>query len=200
MPLKYLLPCACGRVVPVTTTQAGAEVSCPCGQTLLVPTLLELKQLPQAQDAESKNAKASWTPLQGGVFVAGALIALASLGTAGFLSWERSHLQTAKPELASEAEYITDTRKRNVDDLWNLWDALSDPNTWPRQRPRILRYAVDRQTDIFLRKSLYVAVGCALAGVALSCSSFFIRISPRSEKRRRARKPSANRGRGTSPR
>ncbi len=43
---KYLLPCSCGKTVPVETSQAGGEVRCDCGQVLKIPSLSNIKKLP----------------------------------------------------------------------------------------------------------------------------------------------------------
>lgn len=47
---EYLLPCPCGRRVPVTRRQAGERVRCACGELLEVPTLLRLTSLPTAAE------------------------------------------------------------------------------------------------------------------------------------------------------
>jgi hypothetical protein len=191
MTVKYLLTCTCGQDVAVTTTQAGSDVPCPCGKSLPVPTLLQLKQLPQVQEDQPKTPAKKWTPLQGGVFVAGAVVTLVALGTAGYLAWQRSQLKTEKPKIAGKLDYIADTRKRSMDELWEYWEVLSDEKLWPRRRPRIPIYAIDRKKDAVLRRYLSVAVGVALAGLALSSASFFIRIAPPGQQRRRKRPPPA---------
>lgn len=169
----------------MTTTQAGADVTCSCGNTLPVPTLLKLKQLPQVREDESKRAAANWTPLQGGVFVAGASIALISLGVVAYLAWERSKLDTRKPKVRSKEQFIEDSHKRDVDYLWKAWDALSDKQAWPRHRHRIPKYAVHRETDRRLRSRQFVALGFTAAGVAISAASFFLRFPSRPQRRRK---------------
>lgn len=59
MAKKYLLPCECGREIPVETAQAGEETVCDCGKTLAVPRLLELKRLPSADEGETPEAALS---------------------------------------------------------------------------------------------------------------------------------------------
>ena len=49
MSQKYLLPCSCGRKLPVDLAQTGHRVRCACGVELEVPTLLGLRRLPQAE-------------------------------------------------------------------------------------------------------------------------------------------------------
>lgn len=42
---RYLLPCSCGRNLPVEMSQAGQHVVCKCGGLLEVPTLRSLREL-----------------------------------------------------------------------------------------------------------------------------------------------------------
>ena len=58
---RYLLPCPCGRQVPVTRRQAGETVRCACGELLEVPTLLRLRSLPRAAEpAPAAPSGAAW--------------------------------------------------------------------------------------------------------------------------------------------
>lgn len=47
---KYLLPCSCGQIIPVETSQAGEDVTCSCGLTVRIPTMLKIKKLPLLED------------------------------------------------------------------------------------------------------------------------------------------------------
>jgi hypothetical protein len=61
VPIQYLLPCSCGRKMPIETRQAGESIACECGATLEIPRLLELKKLEKiaAQSSQSKQS-AAW--------------------------------------------------------------------------------------------------------------------------------------------
>ena len=48
--MKYLLPCKCGQSVEIEPSQAGQTVACGCGENLLVPSMLQIKALPTAQE------------------------------------------------------------------------------------------------------------------------------------------------------
>jgi hypothetical protein len=48
--MKYLLPCKCGLSVEVEPGQAGQIVVCPCGENLTVPSMLQMKALPEAPE------------------------------------------------------------------------------------------------------------------------------------------------------
>jgi hypothetical protein len=57
--IQYLLPCSCGRQTAVEPRQAGETVVCPCGASLSVPTLLDMRNLEPAPPA-AKASQTSW--------------------------------------------------------------------------------------------------------------------------------------------
>jgi len=59
MSQKYLLPCSCGKDVPIETAQAGGNVLCDCGLSLKVPTMLQIKKLPLADGNQSQSPAAT---------------------------------------------------------------------------------------------------------------------------------------------
>ncbi|MDR0611111.1 MAG: hypothetical protein LBG58_13460 [Planctomycetaceae bacterium] len=59
MSQKYLLPCSCGRSLAIETSQAGQTLTCSCGQTQQVPSLLKIKNLPVAEERKTDNTKSS---------------------------------------------------------------------------------------------------------------------------------------------
>ena len=60
---SYLLPCSCGKSIPIDTSQAGQEVRCSCGQSQEVPTLRGIRQLLQAEQAvtQQHRVKKPWS-------------------------------------------------------------------------------------------------------------------------------------------
>jgi hypothetical protein len=48
--MKYSLTCECGQSQPVEPRQAGQSLICACGKTLQVPTMLQIKRLPEWED------------------------------------------------------------------------------------------------------------------------------------------------------
>ena len=60
--MKYLLPCKCGQSVEVVPSQAGQEVVCACGETLLVPSMLQVKALLVAPEKPVKHRSKKRTP------------------------------------------------------------------------------------------------------------------------------------------
>ena len=59
MNAKYLLPCRCGRQMTVEPREAGQTSLCPCGQSLLIPTMLEITRLEPAPAETSLPPKAA---------------------------------------------------------------------------------------------------------------------------------------------
>jgi hypothetical protein len=79
---RYLLTCGCGKELPVDAGQAGGQIVCSCGACLDVPTLRNLRHLPQEVVAPSQQST-KWSARKGlaAVFLIGAaLLAAVSLG------------------------------------------------------------------------------------------------------------------------
>ncbi|MGA2060986.1 MAG: hypothetical protein ABSG67_10930 [Thermoguttaceae bacterium] len=87
MNTMYLLPCSCGRKIPVQLRQAGEIVKCDCGASLEVPTLSGLKSLQKLEaSAEPKIARTAWTAGHRLTFF-GWLVILVAIGLGGWLYW-----------------------------------------------------------------------------------------------------------------
>ena len=82
MKAVYLLPCSCGKKVPVDAGQAGAKVTCECGQQVAVPTFRALRNLEQEKPAAAATGGATagkpseWNPVRGIMFSFGLLLSL----------------------------------------------------------------------------------------------------------------------------
>jgi len=79
MSTKYLLPCECGKSIPVATSQAGSQVACECGAEMEVPTMRGLRELEREEEespqAGQKMREKSWDPRYG-VGMLGAIVAV----------------------------------------------------------------------------------------------------------------------------
>ncbi len=111
MSATHLLPCVCGRKLPVSTTQAGEVVSCECGASLTVPNLSELSKLELASSAAAgrKRRRRPWSKRQGWILL-GAFVVAAAVGLLTFL-----HL--TRPRLA-EIESLRPIQ------VWSVWQDL----------------------------------------------------------------------------
>ena len=87
--MEYLLTCACGRKIPISRSQAGQELSCECGQTLQVPTLRGLAELPLAQSetvSATRNERRAWGGWRGTIMaISVAMFAMSVLPCAYYL-------------------------------------------------------------------------------------------------------------------
>lgn len=85
MRVKYLLPCQCGKQIPVDTRQAGQDVRCDCGTMLEVPTMRGVTALRRV-DVEEEVDELSQTEMSDGwgvsqgVAVMGGVIFLLGVG------------------------------------------------------------------------------------------------------------------------
>ena len=79
MKAKYLLPCTCGREIPVDASQAGQEVGCACGAKLEVPTMRRLTSLKRAEpETIAQPSTATWG-VRHALLLVGALITAVGL-------------------------------------------------------------------------------------------------------------------------
>jgi hypothetical protein len=80
----YLLPCSCGRKVPISTRHAGQTVRCQCGAELEVPTLRGLADLERSEPSGPTTHRA-WDNRHRVIF-AFLVGAIASLALAAFMA------------------------------------------------------------------------------------------------------------------
>jgi hypothetical protein len=78
MSQQHLLPCTCGHKTRISAAQAGAQVTCVCGQNLSVPTLRGIRQLEIAPPEAATKRSATWSPIHGVLFASG--LGIASIG------------------------------------------------------------------------------------------------------------------------
>lgn len=79
---RYLLPCPCGQSISIDTIQAGQEVRCSCGESQLAPTLREIRQLPEAEQAmtQVRLVKDPWSASRTIVFAIGLVVTALAMG------------------------------------------------------------------------------------------------------------------------
>jgi len=114
----YLLTCECGKNVPVELGQAGGQVSCSCGKRLEVPTLRQLRQLPQAVAQQAKGG-GSWDARQG--WITASLVMAAILTASALWVWRN---QPARPVFVS-SDYMASVdhalESWTPTDAWKRW-------------------------------------------------------------------------------
>lgn len=134
--MERLLTCQCGRVQVVSRSQAGQQLPCDCGQSVSVPTLRGMADLPLAQPATitaATSAGGGRQPSSGAsanrVWQGwrGPLMALASAGclvASAFCGWyllQRFGIDTS---------YTPETEIANGQNLLDSYDANSLTTVW----------------------------------------------------------------------
>jgi hypothetical protein len=112
---SYLLPCKCGRRLPVTTAQAGDQLRCECGERLEVPTLRQLESLERLEGATPVRQK-SWGLRQSLIFLGVAILVLAAAGLVA--------LQFTKPQPIREPVLRVAVENMTSGELWKSWVVL----------------------------------------------------------------------------
>jgi hypothetical protein len=121
---KYLLNCPCGKQVSVDVGQAGGKVACACGKQLDVPTLRNLRHLPQVE-TDRAAATVGWNPRKG--IIAASLIVAGLL--AAYAGWNFLTEPTV-PKFADvydSSEVEANWDKMNPVEAWTLWIDIYRP-------------------------------------------------------------------------
>lgn len=112
---RFLLPCVCGRQLPVNAAQAGDQLQCECGQRIEVPTLRHLAALERVEEAAPRRVK-NWGVRQGLVFLGASIIAIAAVCLLV--------LQLERPERIHEQLIRTNIENMSPADVWRTWPIL----------------------------------------------------------------------------
>jgi hypothetical protein len=147
----YLLPCSCGRTIPVEPRQAGQQVNCACGKASLVPTWRQMATLEQSEGVDTPQApRSGWGGAERLIFV-GAVLALAFLALAAGVCWNRPE---APPEQPTPAEIENAPPGETVAIFhWLVAAGLDDGSK-------------DQQYQAYLRKMARYRLWLGLLGVA----------------------------------
>lgn len=181
----YLLPCSCGREIPVSTTQAGEEVTCECGTRLEAPTMRGMTLLkrsdPQSirgglkrsqsgekgrtRGSAAKTPTSSWGGRQR-VLLVGTVITIVGLALAIFFHVTRPRLAP----IESLAPYTT----------WQLWHDL---RTGVDRRPQWEEYYLE---GVAIRQR-WVVVASTIGGIGVLIMACSMLVPSRPSQRRRSR-------------
>lgn len=177
----YLLPCSCGRKIPVQLRQAGEIVKCDCGNSIEVPTLSIIKKLERAQaPAEHKMIQPNWTFGHGLIFVGG-LVILIAIGLSVWLVLSRLSDPFANftPEGMIQAAH-TRTPLQSL----RLWQMLEKGGLEHHKRGAEIAYEDEqkRQTVIWWLWSLL-----PISGLGLIAAGFIVLNFKKKKSRQTAR-------------
>lgn len=161
MKTSYLLPCSCGKDVPVAANQSGLPVRCECGREMTVPALrglAGLRQIETDESADAVDASASWGPRQGVVFL-GLVILVASL-LASLVLWYGRPQPPIPPGFDEWNQ--TDVDERTPEELLDLWEAL-------REGPADPEWAQHTATYLFAERQFrnWLTLVLGVAGLGL---------------------------------
>lgn len=168
---KKRLLCECGKVHLIETTQAGSSFPCDCGTEILVPTLREIAQLPDAEETPSTSRRSRWTHRQAILFALGVVIFFLGLGAATVLFSTRPAAQLPRPagEVALLDMRLATLSPAETLDLWGFY----------QRAPRLMVELPKKIEENRSRRRLYTTVAWSLfaSGTAIgaSCVVFSLR-------------------------
>lgn len=120
---KYLLPCACGKVIVIDASQAGQQIACECGKLLEVPTLRGVRELEPAPETASPSREATdWNPSRGLVFAGSFVLFVigAAVSYVGFKDLRATPNITREVETEAFDQLIDDMSLDEVYERWKL--------------------------------------------------------------------------------
>lgn len=173
MSSQYLLPCSCGKSVCVSASQAGDGVNCTCGKFLLVPSIRELRKLPEAAKDISKRparAKTEWSPVQGILFAIGLLMIVIG---GGFAIYHGAYAYAASPYTVDRSAEETKSWDAGLDratltDTIAIWDKATKQGLGDQEIPEwVFASEVINKLKLQAKKGL-VAVAVGIGMIMLS--------------------------------
>ena len=169
---KKRLLCECGKVHLIETTQAGSSLPCDCGTEILVPTLREIAQLPDAEEMPSTPRRSRWTHQQAIFFAVGVVIFFLGLGAATVLFSTRPAAQLPQPagKVALLDMHLATLSPAETLDLWGYY----------QRAPRLMVELSKRIDENRSQRRLYTTLAWTLlaSGTAIgaSCVIFSLRL------------------------
>ena len=167
---RYLLPCRCGKRIPVEPRQAGESIQCSCGVLLKVPTLrairaLEMEELGPELVATQESAP-TWGVLQG-MALLGAAITLAALAIAG---WLIATLPTPPPAPPDPQQIRDETEALVPFQVLRVWHSIKNTRLVAGRTPSELAY---RDRLFRHRLGLGVVGAIGMLGIVLCVATTF---------------------------
>ena len=162
----YLLPCSCGRKIPVHLRQAGEIVKCECGTSIEVPTLSGVKKLERLEAlVEPKIAQHHWTLGHALIFVGGVVVLfMVGIGIYLYISGPRDPYASFTPE-----QMIQAAATRTPIQSLRLWQMLERSGLEHHKRGAEIAF-----TDMQAQYRVYwwilfmvVGIGTALAAAGI---------------------------------
>ncbi len=151
--MKFLLPCSCGRKLPIHASQAGEHVLCVCGADLEVPTMREIAALEQDRSEPVVSRPATRWGLRQQILLAGVVLTLAGvvLGAASY------YFRPVRADIADYPPWMA----------LHVWMVLERGIDRP---PHAMETAFQEQLHTY-RQWMGVAAGLAVLGVLTMAGS-----------------------------
>jgi len=167
---KYLLRCSCGREQVVEPAQAGQTISCDCGKSLEVPTLLAMRHLPVAP-AERMPAAAGQWGVRHRLISIGILVLLLALVWVGLLVWSWPE----KPQVPDPITWQTPPPAGQTEPLRKTTDQLTLVESYyawqslPRQLDLLSDAPMSRYRQQVASATNWLIVGVVVGLLGLVC-------------------------------
>ncbi len=162
--MPFLLPCACGNQIPVSSKDAGLMVTCSCGAQVKVPTSRGLNALPRigGRDEDLRpDSGGSWG-LRNQLLTAGLVCLLFGGIATTILIWKRP-VEPSREMAAREFEYMP------PEALVNLWIQFQE-GFQPLDTAVAAKYQQDRDENARLT---WIAGIIAVAGAGMVIGGLF---------------------------
>jgi len=162
--MHYRLTCPCGVSHAVSTSQAGQELHCACGNTLSVPTLRGLKELPPAEPAgaEALSMRAHDQARRPSILL-GTLFVIIFLAIPAviFFAYQRLSLDTSNTRQAEQQLAFKQLDAAGPEQLSEAWEAYSTTPLGPPVKPDF--YKVEREARTW---NWCIGITCGIALLA----------------------------------
>ncbi len=172
---RYLLPCPCGQSISIDTIQAGQEVRCTCGQVQLAPTLREIRQLPEVEQAvtQVRLVKDPWSAKRTIVFAIGLVVTALAMGAVSMCQVKIWPISAELPTKAEMKAYEENMNAQIVERL-SAEQSYEQFLKWKEdglgeQRDRLFEVEHKRMTRLKLIRLVFIVlmgIGLLVAGVA----------------------------------
>ncbi len=142
--------------------QAGETIECACGAKLEVPTMRGLRRLEPALETPHPP-RSVWGPRQGLLFL-GLLLTAVSLAAGGYAFFATM----PSPDLTTSQEALDTV---GPVEAWRYWMAVRDgiPSNPTGEVAAVLQRTRNARIEI------QIALGCAVAGLALAASGLLVK-------------------------
>ncbi len=168
--MKYQLPCSCGIVHEVTTSQAGQDLSCTCGASISVPTLRGLRELtPVATSSSPKPTADASSKIQVASVIIGLMFAIifVAIPTTIFFGYQRFSMDTSltrEVDAKMAAEGLANASPLELSELWEQYSTTSLTNQVEPPFATVQRFA--RELEWKTGVSAVVVMAAAIIAAA----------------------------------